>query len=209
LSNSNAPSTFEKDKKPLGVLKWFVVIPILLLLALILGLVFIRAVGAILIVADPLKEADAAVALTGDQGDRITAAVDLYKSGYVDLLYITFTDPGTREMLINTAVSQGFPLQNIFVTEMQVSNTVDEALAVKQLALSKNVNSIIVITDPYHTLRTRVIFRGELRGSGISIQVRPVAGHWYRSNTWYKSHEGLRLTVEEYLKILLYYLGVN
>lgn len=175
----------------------------------LVGLLGPRAIGAILIIADPLKDADAAVALTGDQGDRITAAVDLYKSGYVDLLYITFTDPATRDMLITTAVSQGFPPQNIFVTEMQVSNTVDEARAVRELALSKNVDSIIVITDPYHTLRTRVIFRNELRGSGIQIQIRPIAGHWFRSNTWYTSREGIRLAVEEYLKIMLYYLGVR
>lgn len=169
----------------------------------------IRAIGAVLIIADPLKEADAAVALTGDAGDRVSAAVALYKSGYVDTLYITFTDEVTRDSLVSAATSQGFPFDSIQVTKMMVSNTADEARAVRQLAESNNSDSLIVITDPFHTLRTRLIFRQALRDSGIDLQVRPVGGHWYRSNTWWKSNEGIRYTLEEYAKIFLFAFGVD
>jgi uncharacterized SAM-binding protein YcdF (DUF218 family) len=146
--------------------------------------------------------------LTGDQGDRVSEAARLYKNDYVDYLYITFTDPFTRDMLIRQAVEDGIPSVQIEVTSMTVSNTVEEAYAIKDLSQKNNVDSLIIITDPYHTLRTRIIFRREFRGSSISIQVRPVVGHWYRSDTWWKTFDGIQLTLEEYLKIFLYYFGI-
>jgi len=203
-----APKT-GKGKKPVKHGKIFTWVIILIILALLLGTLGLRAIGAVLIIADPLHEADAAVALTGDEGDRVSAAIELYKSGYVDAIFITFTDPVTRDTLVNAAQWGGFPSQNIHVTEMTVSNTVDEARAVRQLAQNENIDSLIIITDPYHTLRTRVIFRRELKGSNIALQVRPVSGHWYRSNTWWKSEEGIRYTFSEYVKIILYFFGVN
>ncbi len=197
-----------KQKKTSSILRWLW-IPFLFLFFLALTPLTIRGIGAILIIADPLKPADAAVALTGDQGDRIGAAVELYKNGYIDALYITFTDEQTRSALVNTATNAGFPLQLIFVTEMQVSDTLDEAKAIENLAANRGNKSLIVITDPYHTLRTRLIFQRELKGTGIDLQVRGVAGHWYRSNTWWKTSEGIRYTLEEYLKIFLFLFRIK
>ena len=109
--------------------------------------------------------------------------------------------------VILAANQGGIDLNKIHVTEATVSNTVEEARAIRTLATNKGADSLIVITDPFHTLRTRVIFKHELRDRAIDIQVRPVGGHWYRSDTWYKTPEGIRLTIEEYLKIILYYFG--
>lgn len=175
-------------------------------LAINLGL---RGIGAILIVADPLKEADAAVALSGDEGDRVSETVRLYKSGYVNALIITFTEEAARDSLVRSAVGEGFPGDGIFITEVAVLSTVDEARAVRDLAANHGLDSLIIITDPFHTLRTRVIFRNELQNTHIDIQVRPVRGHWYRSSTWWQTEEGRRYTYEEYLKVFLYLVGVR
>jgi len=184
-------------------------IPLIFICLVVFSTLGLRGIGAMLIVADPLREAEVAVALTGDLGDRVSAAVDLYKNGYVNALYITFTDAGTRNALVSKAIAQGFPSELIFVTEMTVYSTYDEAKAVKQLATDQGVESLIIITDPFHTLRTRLIFRNELRDSGLNIQVRPVSDHWYRSNTWWRTSEGIQLTLQEYLKIGFYLLGIK
>lgn len=167
----------------------------------------LRGIGAVLIYADPLEEADMAVALSGDTGDRVTEAVWLYDHHFVDGLFITYTDEQAHNALVNAAVKEGIPTDRIYVTPATVSNTVEEARAVRALAAERDQDSLIIITDPFHTLRTRIIFRKELQGSGISVQVRPVVGHWYRSNTWWKTSEGVQITTQEYLKILLYYFG--
>jgi len=180
---------------------------ILLVLVVLAGPLILRGIGAVLIYADPLEDADSVVALSGDAGDRVTEAAWLYEHQYADYLFITYTDEPARDALIRSAQSAGIPGERVIVTEMQVSNTVDEARAIKALAEERAQDSLIIITDPFHTLRTRIIFRKELQGSGIAIQVRPVVGHWYRSTTWWRTAEGRRYTLEEYLKILLYYFG--
>lgn len=167
----------------------------------------LRGIGAVLIYADPLEKADTAVALSGDTGDRVSESAWLYDHHYVDGLFITYTDEQARNALVNAAVKEGIPTDRIYVTQATVSNTVEEARAVRALATERAQDSLIIITDPFHTLRTRIIFRKELQGSGITVQVRPVVGHWYRSNTWWKTSEGVRYTTQEYLKILLYFFG--
>ncbi|MFH1446122.1 MAG: YdcF family protein [Chloroflexota bacterium] len=185
---------------------WLIII---LCVGIIASYFIMRGMGAILIIADPLSKADAAVALSGDDGERVSAAIDLYYKGFVTSLVITYTDPQASQLLINEAVGLGFPVESIYVTKARVSDTVEEALAVRQLAGIQGIDSLIIITDPYHTLRTRVIFRRELRESGIAVQVRPVSGHWYRSDSWWMSSDGLRFTIEEYVKIFFYLIGVH
>lgn len=182
---------------------------IILVAALLLGLPLVmRGIGGLLIVADPLKKADAAVALSGDKGERIQEAAQLYEQGYVRLLFLTNVDDVTVRNMESDANDLGFPYKKIFVTDAVVSNTVEEAKAVLHLAEDRKVTSIIVITDPFHTLRTRIIFHDQFRGSGISVQVRPVREHWYRSNTWWKTAEGREYTWQEYVKIFLYKFGI-
>lgn len=192
----------------------FIAILILVLFSFCIVLVLFfplirQAPAALLITADPLKTADFAVALTGDLGDRVGDAAKLYKDNYVKGLIITFTDKQTMNMLVETAIVDGFPREDIIITEMKVKNTADEAKAVRELAKDQGVNSLIVITDPYHTLRTRIIFNKEFRNSGIQVQVRPVIDHWYRSDSWWQTKEGVNLTWEEYLKIGLFLFGLN
>ena len=186
---------------------WFFLITFLIIVFVLTAPLILRGIGALLIYADPLKDADSAVALSGDTGDRISEAAWLYNNQFVDYLIITYTDESARDALIWAAQQEGIPRERVVVTEMQVTNTVEEAKAVRALALERAQDSVIIITDPFHTLRTRLIFRNELAGSGIKIQVRPVVGHWYRSTTWWRTVEGRRYTIEEYLKILLYYFG--
>ncbi len=196
------------DSKPNGCRRGCVwVILILFVLLVLASPLILRGVGAVLIYADPLKDADSAVALSGDTGDRVSEAAWLYDNHYVDYLFITYTDEPARDALLWAAQQDGIPGDRVVVTGMQVSNTVDEARAVRALAEERAQESLIIITDPFHTLRTRLIFRNELRGSGIDVQVRPVGGHWYRSTTWWRTAEGRQYTFEEYLKILLYFFG--
>lgn len=180
---------------------------ILLVVVVLTSPLILRGIGALLIYADPLKEADSVVALSGDTGDRVAEAARLYQKQYASYLFITYTEKPARDALIRAAVIEGIPADRVIVTEMQVSNTVDEARAIKALAKERAQDSLIIITDPFHTLRTRIIFRNVFRGSGIDVQVRPVGGHWYRSTTWWRTAEGRRYTLEEYLKILLYFFG--
>lgn len=180
-----------------GLLLAILITPVLIYYALI-------ALGAILIVADPIVEVDAVVILSGDRGDRLSMAADMLERELVDSLVITNTNPASNQQLVNEAVRLGFNPSNIYITELEVDSTVDEARAVLKLARSQGWSSLKVVTDPFHSLRTRIIFNRELRGSGVSISVRPVVGHWFRSSTWFRYQEGWQFVFLELGKLFNY-----
>ena len=81
----------------------------------------------------------------------------------------------------------GIPPTAILVTAKHVGSTRDEARAVFNLLGNDNTHDIIVVTDSYHTFRTRLLWREVFRESGISVIVRPARGGWYKSTTWWLS----------------------
>jgi uncharacterized SAM-binding protein YcdF (DUF218 family) len=185
-------------------------------LPLLLMLVFIGlwGLGGILIVADPLQKADAIVVLSGGDDERIKYAAQLYNNGYGRYLILTETGiryPGNplpaTARAINLAVDQGVPEEVILAPEVVVNSTADEAQIVKNTAEASDFSKLIVVTDPYHTFRTRLIFRSIFLGSGIKVTVRPVSGHWYDSMSWFMNLDGWRTTFSEYIKTIGFLLG--
>ncbi len=171
----------------------------------------LRLAGAVLIIADPLEKADAVVVLSGGN-ERLPEAARLMRERYGEWLVLTETGeirPGVfgSDDLRAEANSLGIPSSSILITERTVTSTRDEAVAVLHLMQERNLGSCIVVTDPFHTLRTRVIFRDIFRGSGKEIIVSPVPASWYRSRDWFLSARGWQYTLQEYFKLTLYLLG--
>ena len=188
---------------------------ILIVLAL-LGELALTAAGGLLIVADPIKHSDALVVLSGADQLRLGEAVRLYKENYAERIILTETDetyPGLdasySQVRRQELASQGIPLEAILVTKKSAQSTVDEARVVRDLMQANEWKSCIVITDPYHTFRTRLIFRRELSGTGLRVRVHPVSNHWYRSPTWWTTAQGREVTLLEYTKIFSYLIGVR
>lgn len=194
----------KKNRSKSGCL-WLILSMMVVLV--ILSPLLLRGLGQLLVYADPLEQADMAVALSGDTGDRVSEAAILMRNGYVEGIIITYTNEAARDALFNAAVKKEISGGRIYTTYSTVSNTVEEAKAVRGLTDERTWDSLIIITDPFHALRTRIIFRDIFQGTGVSIQVRTVPDHWYRANTWWKTSEGVSLTVQEYLKIFLYFFG--
>ncbi len=185
----------------------------LLLLVLFLGL---WGLGGVLIVADHLERANAIVVLSGGDTERIKYAAKLYRDGYGE--YFILTETGIRypgnpttatQMAIDLANDQGVPENVILSPEVVVNSTADEAQTVRKTAEASDFTSLIIVTDPYHTFRTRLIFRSVFRGSGIKIMVHPVSNHWYDSITWFLSLDGWYTTLSEYIKSFGFIVGVR
>jgi uncharacterized SAM-binding protein YcdF (DUF218 family) len=185
-------------------------IPLLLLIAFI-GL---WGLGGILVVADRLESADAIVVLSGGDDERVKSAAQMYKDGFGRYLILTETGisyPGNPKpataRAIDLAIDQGVPEDMILTPEVVVSSTADEARTVRHTAEASDFTRLIVVTDPYHTFRTRLIFRWIFRGSGIKIMVHPTSGHWYDSFNWFLSLDGWKTTLSEYVKTAGFLLG--
>ena len=189
---------------------------LVLLLALLVALrgLWLPLIGGALIVADPLRPADAVVPLGGGERGRVTQAAALVRQGDAGWLIATDSEidlPGIRDswadLVRREAIWQGTPEERIVDAPGIVTTTYAEALAVRRLALARGWRSLIVVTDPYHTRRARLIFRDVFRDTGVQVIVRPVEDAPYRADAWWRTEDGLRETWTEYLKTLLYGVG--
>jgi uncharacterized SAM-binding protein YcdF (DUF218 family) len=165
-------------------------------------------IGAVLIVADPIQAVDAVVVLSGDDGDRLELAIEMHEQGWAPNLVITNVSDTVNQRLAAEAQAGGFAKNEIYITKIEVESTVDEAHAVREMAFKKSWTTLMVVTDPYHSFRARFIFRRELEGSGITIAVRPVAGHWFRSPSWFLHMEGWQFVFLEITKFVTYLFSI-
>lgn len=179
------------------VLIGLIVGPVLLYLILV-------TVGATLIVADPIESVDAVVILSGGEGDRLAVAVEMLENELTNNLIITDADRGANARLREDAINAGFDRLNIFITESHVDSTYEEALAVMEIAQVQGWDRLMIITDPYHSFRTRFIFRRELETNDIEVIIRPMSGHWFRSSSWFFQKEGWQLVFLEIVKLINY-----
>lgn len=159
--------------------------------------------GAFLVDGDTLTKVDAIIVLSGNN-DRIAEASRLKKAGLSSWVILTQANAISPEM---DARKLDVPGEMLLVAPGIVSSTYEEALSIRQVMAQRNLSSCIVVTDPFHTLRTRLIFNDVLRQTGIRVIVHPVPGHWYTSRTWWQSAEGIQVTIQEYIKLLAYLAG--
>jgi len=193
----------------------FVVLAFVILLA-VGGYLFLRGSGAFLIVADELENANAIVVLSGGDETRMSEALSLYEEGYANIIILTETGRELENLDVLHSfdmriqlMNNGVPSGNILITDHIVGSTVDEAVAVKNLLANRQMNSAIIVTDPYHTKRTSIIFRDIFADSPIKLIVRPVSSSWFNSRTWFLSFRGWQYTLLEYLKLAGYFLGIQ
>lgn len=172
--------------------------------------------GGLLIVADPLEKASAVAILSGNDKDRMKEALRILRDGYSPLVILTETGemPGGGSSMstvdkVITAREVGISSEAILVTRQTATSTRDEAVAILEVAQQRQFNSIIVVTDPYHCFRTRLLFRGIFAGSGIDVIVRPVRDHWYRSYNWWLTSSGRKVTLSEFVKLFFFIFGIR
>lgn len=174
------------------------------------------ATGALLITSDAMKDADMIVLLGGGDRQRWQEAVKLYKDQPSRIILITETgdtinEIGTRYSLLvrNNLSAMGVPMDHIRIIPEVSRSTVEEAKSVRKYMEYWGHASCIVVTDPYHTFRTRLIFHDSFQGSPVKVQIHAVRGHWYKATTWMFSREGWEVTFLELAKVLGYLFGAG
>jgi len=179
-------------------------INVIILSGILIVFMILVGVGSFLSVGDPVKPVDAIVVLSGDEGVRIKEASDWYLRGYGKYLLITKTDDEEigeqktySEKLMRIAIELDVPQDSILFSEGMASNTIEEAKAVLLVAKTRNINSILVVTDPYHTRRADIIFDLEFKDQEIDTYVHGVRNSWYQPYSWFFRVSGWRVTISE------------
>lgn len=180
-------------------------------MGLLLGSLYLA--GEFLVHADPLERAGVVVLLSGGGTERMDEAAQLMRDRYAELLLLTDTAQKMPDGMLESqymrleAVRKGVSPEQVQLTEPTVASTHDEAGKVLAYMQLHQITDCIVVTDPYHTRRTRMIFRDAMQGTDIAVRVIPSTGHWYYAGNWFMSARGWQMTVSEYIKLVYYVIS--
>jgi uncharacterized SAM-binding protein YcdF (DUF218 family) len=172
-----------------------------------LGLMLTSAPAAWLRLEDAPSPVDAAVVLAGDPDyERTTTGARLVLSGEARLLILTGGEPGPGDSALDLrrkALALGVPAGRIRI-ETTSHSTREEIVAVAGILSTEGIQSVALVTSPYHQRRAWLTAR---KGwPGIRIRNRPATSQSFSVSGWWKDPRRRGLVFSEYQKIAYYLL---
>lgn len=171
---------------------------------------FTLRIDRFLTVDDPPSPADAIVVLASNP-KRIRHAVNLYAQGYAPVVVFTdatYKDAGLTcsSALLDVPAAQalGLPADAVVITGDEVASTYDEAVAVRAVVVEHGWQSLIVVTDPFHTRRAVATFRALIPEATIAASATPDGE--YDPQHWWRSEEGVMAAITEVGKLAFYWV---
>jgi len=181
----------------------------------------LRGVGSFLIVETPPQKVDAIFVLGGNLLDRPLKAKELYDEGYASKIFTVGGNYSQRELALNNGdtiidlcdaiVSQEFLMgQGVAFEDVQAipygTSTKEESEHILNQCLKSKFDSIIVVTDKFHTRRVSNVFIDYFKKEGITVILQGCSNREYEEDLWWKSEQGLVMVNNEYLKLVYYML---
>jgi uncharacterized SAM-binding protein YcdF (DUF218 family) len=169
------------------------------------------AVGNYLVIQDRLVPADVIHVIAGDDY-RTEYAIHLYKQGYAK--YIFFTGGWCEkhgwhgEHGQQLAMQGGVPPEAIVLDDTNVTSTYDEVMLLKAWMdqSSQPIQSVMVVSDPFHMRRARWTYRHVL-GKKIDILMAPVPfDQTPYQKYWWEDLGSQKYVKDEYIKSVYYIL---
>jgi uncharacterized SAM-binding protein YcdF (DUF218 family) len=166
-------------------------------------------VGNYLVIQDRLVPADVIHVIAGDDY-RTEYGIQLYKQGYAKYIFFTggWYEPvgwhGAHGQQL--ALQRGIPLEAIVFDDTKVTSTYDEVMLLKAWMdqSSQPIQSVMVVSDPFHMRRARWTYRRVL-GKEAKILLAPVQFEStpYKRE-WWKDQESQNYIKDEYIKSVYY-----
>ncbi len=188
---------------------------------LVIWALFAPHLATYLIVSRPLAKADAIIVLSGSAvyKERTRKAAELYKQGISQRILITNdgefsgwsqteqTNPRFFELERRDLIANGVAPEAIEVLPGVVSGTDDEARAVAAENDARPLQTLVIVTSPYHTRRALRTFDNILTGRGVEIGIEhPPPGELSPNpNYWWLAARGWQMVAMEHLKSVIYY----
>jgi uncharacterized SAM-binding protein YcdF (DUF218 family) len=167
--------------------------------------------------ADAPQKSDAIVLLAGDL-TRTFEAAQLYREGYAPRVYISvavhdsssrlFEDAGiaitnAEDLARQVLLRKGVPDSAIAWLAKDMLSTATEAQATKTL-VDRGERRLLVVTSPYHTRRTGIIFHRAIPDADIRI----IASRYETfPEDWWREQRASVSVILEVAKLTFYFLG--
>jgi uncharacterized SAM-binding protein YcdF (DUF218 family) len=172
---------------------------------------WLPAIGEFLVVSEPLAPADAIIVLAGNAPARLPHAEDLYHQGLAPLLIVSDEEVHTQtldttwsQLYADGVVASDLPASALtIVTDPPPESTLDEAERDAALLQARGLHSAILVTDPFHSRRARLLFGAEFARHGLSVRSSPNADQLDLPH-WWMDRATRRMVVEEYVKLGAY-----
>jgi uncharacterized SAM-binding protein YcdF (DUF218 family) len=175
----------------------------------------LRSAADFWIVSDPIGSADAVAVFGGGLEDRPFAAAAYYRQGLVKKILISNVREGPAERLgalsshaaANRAVllKLGVPEGDIETFGADLSNTQEEAVALREWAAHARLRSIIVPTEIFAARRVRWMLH-RVFGDNTVIRVPALDPPEYRDGDWWRHEQGIIGFQNEVIKYVYYVL---
>jgi len=167
--------------------------------------------------SDTPERSDAVIVLAGNP-TRAFFAADLFLKGYAPKIYISrpirlhheqlldelgVPFPYAEDIYRQVLLRKGVPDSHIQVFGKSSISTLEEAEVIKKLFKGSKYR-LLIITSPYHTRRTKMIFKNVLKDYDIKVVDTPYETF---PKKWWTNQDAVRDVILEISKILYYELG--
>jgi len=194
--------------------RWLLVLAFSLSIAYVTREHTLPRIGSWLNVGEDPQSSDYVMLLNGDHETRPFAVADLYRQGKADKILITSvketqrSSSKPREHQVTRAILThcGVADSDIEFIDSECGTTFDEALTLKRFLREHPDATVSVVTNEYHTRRSRWTF-GNVLGVEMS-QVRFVSAKndWFDSTNWWKHEDGFVWYMSEFFKFPFYWI---
>ncbi|MGQ0549337.1 MAG: YdcF family protein [Armatimonadota bacterium] len=172
----------------------------------------LQAAGDFLVVSDPPAPADAVIVIGGNGIERITAAKRLLENGQGQWLVVsggpTLNGPNSAAVNRDEALAAGIPAERLLIDD-RAESTVDNAEGTARVMAARGLRSGVVLTSPYHTRRTAVVFSKIFRRAGLRASVIAVDDGRFSIHRWWTRSADRRLVFREYVKLAAFLGGIR
>jgi len=174
----------------------------------------LRSIASLSVISDPLTRAYAIVVLGGNFHVRPRIAADLYQRGLAEKILISQTDerepsvaaPSDSDLNRAALLKLGVPAGAIETFGRGNASTRDEAVALRQWAQGNGASVFIIPSEILSARRVQWIFRRELCGSGVQVEVLSFEPPGFPEREWWKTEKGLLAFRDEFIKYIYYRL---
>lgn len=174
----------------------------------------LQKIGDALVHQDRIEPADAIVVLSGSgSGNRIKVGADLLAKGFGKVMIFSGVEgyPGVFQFqnMKHFAIKLGVPEDKIIAKELKgEESTWGEGTFNLQILKENHINSFILVTSSFHTHRAYEIYKKLMADHGYNFKfmVYPAKDNLIPVKDWWKTRNGKKHILIEYLATLNFYL---
>jgi uncharacterized SAM-binding protein YcdF (DUF218 family) len=176
----------------------------------------LRAAADAWIVSDALEPADAVVVLGGGLETRPLAAADDYRKGLAKKVLVANVRlirpetlgivPSSIALTRTALVKLDVPEADIEIFGAELSNTRDEAIALREWLIRSHAAAVVIPTEIFSSRRVRWIMQRVLDGTGAKIEIQALERPDYSGDDWWRNEKGIIDFQNEVLKYVYYRL---